>query len=203
MKLMSILSAMTLFVAFNASADSQYLDSARMSRCGGSVELRKADNGDLAIKFEGLNTDRCWKLRFYDYTSGRTIKTYDIKGTSYTLSQDQRQHLSSDCKVGFSVSGQTQDDFTITLGWWSCATGGGQTGGGSSAYSYQWSNSGNCKVLVNGVYANRNASDSFCQGAQGKEVVSYEYSAKRNCKLMINGQYANKNVDNYFCDARP
>ena len=202
MKLMTILGLAAFLFSFQASADSQYLDSARMYSCGGAVELRKASNGDLAIKFEDLNTNRCWKLRFYDYSSGRTIQTYDIRGTSYTLSRDQRAHLSSDCKVGFTVSGYTQENFTITLGWWGCM-GGQQPGGGSSSrYSFQYSNAGNCKLLINGVYSNRNVDTEFCSGAHGKDIVSYAYSNKHNCKRMINGQYSGQNVSDYYCNAR-
>ena len=206
MKLMTILSAMTLFVAINASADSQYLDSKALYTCGGSVELRKAANGDLAIKIENLRSSACSVLKFYDVTSGRTIKAYDLNGTSYTLSKAQEASLSSDCRLGFTIGNgfQAYENFNIIMSWWSCYAGGGSTGSGSSSrYSYQWSNNGNCKVLVNGVYANRNASDSFCSGIQGKQVASYEFSNKGNCKLMIDGQYSNQNVSDYFCSARP
>ena len=49
----TLLLSLLSLVAFNAMADSSYLDSKRLSQCGGSVQLRQAVNGDLALNFTG------------------------------------------------------------------------------------------------------------------------------------------------------
>ncbi len=204
--LTKVAAAAVLLTTVNVFAGSRFLDRDPLRTCGGHVELSEAANGDLALKFENLNTNNCDTLRFYDVTSGRTLQTYDIRGTSYTLSKSQRSALSSDCRVGFTVSGyRGNDDFNVTLGWWCEVFGGGQTGGhnGGSNQSFQLSGAGNCKLLINGVYANRNVSDVFCGPARNRsDVVSYEFSRNNNCKVMINGSYANQNVSDYFCTSR-
>lgn len=188
-----------LFASLNVFADSRFLDSKRMSDCGGRVELRQSENGDLALQFDGLNTRRCDTLRFYDVSSGRTLKTYEIQGTSYTLSQTHREALSDDCRVGFTVSGRyAKDDFNVVLNW--CAN--RRVEHRASRQSYQLSNSGNCKLMENGEYSGRNVADGFCTGARGNDVVTYELSNKGNCKRMINGNYTGQNVSPYFCTVR-
>lgn len=199
----SVFGLLVLLVSMNSFADSRYLDSRYMSDCGGTVELRESDNGDLALKFTGLDTWKCDRLRFYDVTSGRTLTTYDINGTSYTLSKSHRSSLSDDCRVGFTVSGSyRRDDFNVVLNWCSSSRGGGNNGGRYNVYSYQLSRAGNCKLLVGGTYSGRNVSDVYCTGASGDDVISYEVSNAGNCKRMINGRYSGQNVSDFLC-SRP
>lgn len=189
-----------------AFAGSKYLDDADLGQCtyqrDGRVELREAANGDLSIKFVGLNTNRCGTLRFYDAYSDRTIKTYQIKGSSYTLSKQQAGELNKDCKVGFEVytRGRGYQAYTISLGW--CSKYSKPKQKRNNGWSYQWSNKRNCKLMKNGSYQNKNVADKYCSPASGKQTVSYEWSKKNNCKVMINGRYANRNVSDSYCKAR-
>ncbi|MCO5144485.1 MAG: hypothetical protein M9962_15510 [Oligoflexia bacterium] len=200
MKPFSLLALVALLsTSLNAFAGSQLLDTEKFRNCGnGEIELRKADNGDLAINIK--DNDYCTNLRFYDRSSGRTIKTYDIKGSSYTLSKDQRAALSSDCQVGIDLSGRYgADRYYITLGWW-CEASHARPSKPASNKSYQLSNNSNCKLMVSGQFSGQLVDDSFCQGARSKnDIISYEVSNKGNCKLMINGNYSNQNVADHFC----
>lgn len=199
-----LLGAAALLVSFSASADSQINDVERMYRCGGVVILSEAANGDLALKFEGRGS-QCNQLRFYDVTSGRTLKSYVIQGSSYTLSKTMRDSLSSDCRVGFQVYGPyTSDTFTVNLlNRWNCGWQRPQPQPQpSTGIGFQLSNAGNCKLMRYGQYQNRNVEISFCQTARGNDIISYEYSNANNCKLMRNGQFSNQLVSQRFCSAR-
>jgi len=166
-----------------------------LRECGGYITLNESANGDLAILLKEFGS-RCDRLVVTDHSSGKEIKRYDpIKGTSYTLSNKMLDSLSGDCRVNFSVSGHTaKDGFFVYLTRPSC-----RKVLAKSPNSYQLSNNGNCKLLINSVYSQKNVDVIYCQGATGKDVVSYEWSNNNNCKLMINGNYANKNVGDRFC----
>lgn len=197
---MLLLSLLSL-VAVNAFADSQLLDTARLYQCGGHVELNRAGNGDLALKFENVNKNYCTGLRFVDVTSGRVIKSYAFQGTSYTLSQSQRDSLSDDCRVQvqlLNAYGSVTDRVDVTLGWWCSVS---KPVKKSNPYSYDVSGGGNCKLNVNGSYV-RNVDDAFCAPLNGqkKTFVSYEYSNTDKCKIMIDGRFVGHTHDSY-CDA--
>lgn len=160
----ALLFALISMVAVSALADSQFLDRERLNQCGGSVELRRAGNGDLALKFEGrIDRNFCDRLRFVDVSSGRVIRSYNFEGSSYTLSQSMRSSLSSDCSVEFqmlSPRGRVVERKQVTLGWWCAAApvirhnpGAGRGGGYTT---YEWSQNNNCKIMVNGRYTGNN-----------------------------------------------
>lgn len=202
-----ILSLLVAVAGLNtALAGSKFVDDARLGSCSrssGTIELREADNGSLSIQLRGLDSNRCNKLRFYDYYSKRTIKSYSIKGTNYTLSKAQAGELQKDCKLGIEVEGpRGYEAYSINLWWCSPAKSYRPAPSRGGDYSFQWSNNRNCKLMINGEYSNRNVSDRWCQAASGKDVVSYEWSRKGNCKVMINGQYANRNVSDSYCEAK-
>lgn len=186
--------AVLMLTSSAAFANSDRLDVKPLRDCGGSVELREADNGDLAIKLVNLDTSRCDRLVFTDVSSRREIKAYDIRGTSYTLSKSMIESLSDDCRVNFRISGRYRSDsFDIVTRCRRAANPSGER-------SYQLSNAGNCKLMINGQYSNQNVAAVFCQGAQStRDIINYEVSNRGNCKLMINGQYSNRNVDDAFC----
>ncbi len=205
MKLMFALSSV-LSLFFSVQAFARPIDSETMYSCGGRIELNLAGNGDLSIQLENMTMWRCNSLRFSDYTSGRVLKSYDVltSTSSFTLSRQQRDSLSSDCRLSVEVWGWFgAERFTIEVPeWCSSSTGKPSTGKPSTGYSYQWSASHNCKVMKFGVYTNENTRDIYCQGATTRnDVVTYEFSNKGNCKLMVNGQYTNFNVEDYFCTA--
>jgi len=203
MKKKKLMGFVVLFASLNAFADSIYLDREPMRDCGGTVTLRESDNGDLALKFEGLRTDRCNNLRFYDVSSGATLKVYSIQGTSYTLSKEQRESLNSDCRLGFTVSGSFRTDkFHVVLNRCRVQRPQPLPLPSRNNQSFQLSNKGNCKLLINGTFSNRIVDDKYCTGARGDDVVSYEFSNNNNCKRMINGQYSNVNVADSYCTAR-
>lgn len=195
----ALLTVITL-LASSVFAESQYLDKLNLYKCGGKVELRKVDNGDLALQFEGqINRYQCSDLRFVDASSGKVIKSYDFKGSNYTLSENQRDSLSTDCKVKVELYNNysVQETFEVTLGWLCVVNKIFKT----NPYSYDVSEKGNCKLNVYGKYS-KLVNDAFCAPIKGDKdaVVKYEYSQKGNCKVMVNGQYANKNVDEYYCE---
>lgn len=198
-----LLGVVALFASVQSFADSRIGDIDRMYQCGGVVILSSAANGDLALKFEGRG-NQCNHLRFFDVTSGRTLKSYQIQGSSYTLSKSMRDSLSSDCRVGFTVSGPyARDTFNVVLPWCSSYPQPRPRPQPAHGYSYQLSNAGNCKLMKYGQYANLNVEDAFCAGARSKnDVISYEFSNAGNCKRMINGSYSNVNVAQRFCTDR-
>ncbi|MBL7545968.1 MAG: hypothetical protein JNL11_19270 [Bdellovibrionaceae bacterium] len=207
--LVSLLAGM----AVPALADSQFLDRERLNTCGGSVELRRADNGDLALQLERIDKSYCPTLRFVDASSGRVIKSYRIEGSSYTLSQSQRAALSSDCSVEFQLltrNGRVVERKAIVLGWWCSAQRPTQPdpisrpGKRNNPYSYDISANENCKLNINGRYAQENVSKRFCEPLNGRRhsVVSYEWSSSERCKVMIDGRYTNRNVSDYYCEVR-
>ncbi|OYZ12820.1 MAG: hypothetical protein B7Y39_18740 [Bdellovibrio sp. 28-41-41] len=163
---MLLLSLLSL-IAFNAMADSDYLDSKRLSQCGGRVQLRQAANGDLALKFSGnVNRDYCSKIRFVDVSSGRVIKGYEFEGTSYTLSNKMEKELGKDCAVEFQLttrSGYVVESKQVVLKWWACWASHSQPSYPtypSGRKTYEWSNKGNCKIMINGVYSGNNTPKS-------------------------------------------
>lgn len=209
---MLLISLLSLFAA-NAFAASYYEDSARLDSCGGRVELRQAGNGDLALKFVGVNQRYCTGLRFVDVSNNRTIKSYDFQGTSYTLSKKMEKELSKDCAVKYQITnynGRVVESGRVALTWWSCYIspkpnygGGGYSSGGYR--TYEWSNNGNCKIMINGVYSGNNTPQSqeyLCGQRPRRDVVTYEWSNKGNCKIMINGVYSGNNTprsQEYLC----
>ncbi len=208
MLLISLLS----LAAVNVFGASRYLDSERLYQCGGSVELREAGNGDLALKFEGgIDKSYCSGLRFVDVTSGRVIKSYPFQGSSYTLSKRMESELGRDCAVEFQLTngrGRVIERKQIVLGWWSCLVSRPSQPSYPSYPSYgrttyEWSNNNNCKIMVDGVYTGRNTPEHqeyLCGARPGR--VTYEWSNKGNCKIMINGQYSGQNTpkhEEYKC----
>lgn len=200
--LISLLSLMAL----NAFAESALLDSANLHGCGGRVELRYAANGDLALKFvdnsySRFNANYCNGLQFIDASSGRVIKEYDVKGTSYTLSQKMRDSLSSDCRLtaNFNNGYRVTQGITVTLNW--CAP--VQPSYPRNPYSYELSKQGNCKLMINGVYSNVNVTDGSCNILRGDKSLSvrYEYSRAGHCKIMINNVFIQELgfADKYYC----
>ncbi len=201
MKIMfALLSAVSLFISSESFAGSRVVSSQPMYLCGGHIELMLADNGDFAVKLENMSLWRCNTLRFTDASSGRILETYTVptSTSSFTLSREQRDSLSADCRVNVAVWGLLgSESFAIELD--SCR--GPKTP--VTGYSYQWSANHNCKIMKFGVYTNENAPDMYCQGAVTRnDVVTYEFSNKGNCKLMVNSQYTNRNVADYFCTVR-
>jgi len=173
--LKTMIGALILAASFSASADSMYLDSERMYSCGGSIQLREAYNGDLALVLRG---NQCSHLRFYDVTSGRTIKEYYVQGTSFTLSNSMLRSLSSDCRLGLTLSGGGRERFEVVSGW--------------------------CRrnlftaPVPRYDYDRHNRSDRYDRYDRGPRVT-YEWSSKGNCKKMINGQFSGDLVPKSFC----
>jgi hypothetical protein len=197
------LSLVTLMSA-SAFGESQLLDAAALRGCGGKVELREAANGDLALKFmdngySKFSEAKCPNLRFVDASSNRTIKEYDVRGSSYTLSNKMRDSLSSDCtlKVQFDNGAYTTQYITVKLTRCSAQ----QPSYPKNPYSYELSGRGNCKLMVNSAYANKNVEDVYCQPARGDKNTSvrYEYSRSGNCKIMLNDRFSEALADGYFC----
>ncbi len=171
-----------------------------LNNCQGKITLNQADNNALSIQLEGVNTSRCSQLTVSDSSSKRVIKSYDIKGTSYTLSKEMLKDLSQDCQVDFRIHsqyGSSADRFIVYIPW--CRPSSQSSNSGSGLKSYQLSNNGNCKLMLNGNYSGSNVDSSYCSGARGNDVVSYEWSNKNNCKRMINGDYSNQNVSDKYC----
>lgn len=190
----------------------EYLGDASLGDCttsrSGRIEAQRADNGDINILLKDLNTSLCNKITFFDVSSKKAIDSHTVRGSSYTLSKRHLESLTGDCQIGIQLSGpyDTFETYTYNMSRWECQKANPPISKPpkKSAFSYQLSNKGNCKILKNGVYTEENISDkSFCDGASSKkDVVSYEYSNNNNCKRMINGQYSNKNVADRYCDAR-
>lgn len=187
-------------------------DPVYLNDCRGLVTLNKAFNGDLSIQLRGLDTDRCDTLRVTDASSGRVIREYTIQGTSYTLSQDMLFSLSDDCRLNFSVSGGfwRSDSFTVYIPWCSSRS---YPRYPSPSYprtgyvTYEWSNNGNCKKMIDGVFSGELVSDYYCPGRRprhdngrgGYGRVTYEWSNKHNCKKMVDGVFSGDLVPDYYC----
>lgn len=174
----------------------------RLYNCGGQITLNQADNGDLAVKLEDVNTNTCSRLVVTDHTSGRIIREYDIRGSSYTLSNSMLSDLSDDCQVDFQVShpsGYRSDRFIVY--YTRCVPHASRPNQQAprGTVGYQLSRNHNCKLMINGAYSGRNVDNTFCEGAHGDDIVSYEFSRNGNCKRMINGDYSNVNVNRTFC----
>jgi hypothetical protein len=200
------LSLVSLF-AVNAFAESALLDADALRSCGGRVELRYAENGDLALKFTGaFNKYKCPNLRFLDASSGRVLKEYDVNGTSYTLSQKMRDSLSADCrlKAQFDNGYYTTQFIVVKLNW--CVPVNAQPSYPKSPYSYELSGSNNCKLMKYGQYTNQNVEDFYCAilGGKKKTQVAYEFSNSGNCKIMINGVFQQHLgfADKFYCKAQ-
>lgn len=193
-------------LSVGAFADSYYQDSARLDSCGGRVELRQAGNGDLALKFVGVNQRYCTNLRFVDVSNRKTIKSYPFEGTSYTLNKKMEKELGKDCAVEYQLSnynGRVVDSGRVVLKWWACYRSPVVVAPVPlpapkvSPYSYAISGNGNCKVMKYGSYTNVNTSKDFCAPISGYAKgtsVSYAWSQNDNCKIMINGRYSNENT---------
>lgn len=181
-KLLLVVAAGLSLMTLNASASSDYLDSAYLSDCRGSIELRKSANGDLNLIVE---PGYCSQMKVYDYSSRQVIKSYSISSNkaSYTLSKEQLAHLGQDCKLGIRVTS------------------------GSSYYSY----TDDVNVVLNGLCQyqklNRQVRDAMdlinmlSGGGYRSSAprVTYEWSNKHNCKKMIDGKYSGENVADYYC----
>ncbi len=207
---MVLLSLLSL-LAVNAFAESQLLSQPDLIGCGGKVELRLAENGDLALKFASsqsnyngsqFDTNRCTFLRFVDHSSRSLIKEYAIKGTSYTLSTKMRESLGEDCKLDVLLDNGAVTTQTILVYIPGCRP--AAKVWPKSPYSYQLSGNGNCKLMKDGVFTENLAKDEYCAvlGGQKKVDVKYEYSNSGNCKIMINGVFQQQLpfVDASFCE---
>ena len=203
MVLLSLLS----FLAVNAFAESQLLSQPDLIGCGGKVELRLAENGDLALKFASsqsnyngsqFDTNRCTFLRFVDHSSRSLIKEYAIKGTSYTLSTKMRESLGEDCKLDVLLDNGAVTTQTILVYIPGCRP---QKSYQANPYSYELSKSGNCKLMVSGAYSNKNVEDAYCAPLAGRKDLSvrYEYSNSGLCKTMINDQFLGSHADGFYC----
>lgn len=203
---MLLLSIVTM-LSVSALAENRYIDSADLHGCGGRVVLGEAPNGDLSLKFENrpysaFNPSYCNGLQFVDVSSGRVIKEYQVKGTSYTLSKSMMSSLSSDCRVAayFNNGYNVTQRITVSLNWCRPVS---QPSHTRNPYSFQLSGSDNCKLMINGQYSNRNVSDDFCGPLTSRrDVVTYEWSKNDNCKIMINGNYTNQNTADKYCRAQ-
>lgn len=199
-----------LFVSTSAFAYTIQLDRAvSLNDCGGYVTLNESSNGDLSIQFRGLDTYRCDTLRVTDASSGRLIRQYDIQGSSYTLSREMLYSLSDDCRLNFTVRGSywTSDSFTVYIPW--CSRSSRIPEYPRTGYiSYEWSNNGNCKKMVNGEFSGELVADYHCSslprrdrdnGNRRRGYVTYEWSNKHNCKKMIDGEFSGEIVADYLC----
>lgn len=154
-----------------------------------------------------------------DASSGRIIRSYYIQGTSYTLSREMLRSLSSDCRLNFNIGGGfwSNDGFSVYIPWCVPSYNGGYHGGYDpypynprpyGRVTYEWSNAGNCKRMIDGVYSGQNVDDSYCGGrynggyGSGRDRITYEWSNAGNCKKMINGQYSGQNVSDSYCGGR-
>jgi hypothetical protein len=213
-----VLGVLALLVSTTALSYSSFLDREPLAGCRPSysyqpttVDLRAA-NGTLNLVFRNLDVNKCGTLRVFDASSGRTIRTYDVRSAgsnpSYTISREQMGHLSSDCSLGFTLSGGYYPETRyVTLGWcapvYSYPT--YPTYPSYDRVTYEWSREGNCKKMINGQYSGQNVSDSYCGYRQPsypsypRSNVTYEWSNKGHCKKMINGQYSGENVAEYNC----
>ncbi len=194
---MVLLSLLSL-LAVNAFAESRLLSQPDLTGCGGKVELRLADNGDLALKFASsqsnyngsqFDKNRCTYLRFVDHSSRSLIKEYAIKGTSYTLSSKMRESLGEDCQLDVLLDNGAVTTQTIKVYIPGCRP--VAKVWPKSPYSYELSGKNNCKLMENGVFTNNLAKDDYCAILSGKKNVSvkYEYSNSGNCKIMFNGVF--------------
>lgn len=156
-----------------AFAGAQAIDHDRLQNCRGYVELQQGSNG-LSLKFDGNIARACSTFTFYDYSSGRMIKSYSpddgLSGKTYTLSQDQLESLSEDCKLRWRITnpyGGVEESFIITVG--ECRKKKPQTTyrPSSSGYYCELSNKGNYKLMRKGEYQNKNISASECYGLGG------------------------------------
>ncbi len=202
MKLLNVLvGILALVVTYTASADSAQLGRALdMYPCDARVTLNEAGNGDLSVQFSNI-PENCTNLTV-SKTNGEVVKTYKVKGQSYTLSKKMLEALSSDCRVNLetaSNSGRTSFSWYVYIPWCTPAS-----SGPSGQVEFQLSNSGNCKLMVNGNYSNTNVDGAFCSYVSGKDMVTYEFSNRGNCKVMLNGSYSNQNTDSrdtWLCEA--
>lgn len=184
-----------------------------LNDCGGYITLNQSYNGDLSVQLSGVNTARCYNLKVSDASSGRTIKSYRIEGTSYTLSKSMLSALGQDCRVNFDIGGGywSNDRFSVVVPFCSPTPSYPTpypTPYPSGRITYEWSNAGNCKKMVDGVYSGQNVSDYYCRNIPGggngghHGRITYEWSNAGNCKKMIDGVYSGQNVSKFYCYAR-
>ncbi|MBX9766579.1 MAG: hypothetical protein K2X47_04850 [Bdellovibrionales bacterium] len=186
-------------VSAGAVADSVVLDRENLYNCGGTIDLRQAYNGDLSLKINNLDTWACQTLRVYDYSSGRTLNSYNInsRDASYTLSKAQLSSLSSDCALGLEISGSRRSDRKrVTLP--NCRRGPSYPPYGR--ITYEWSNKHNCKKMIDGQFSGELVPDYFCYARPNPiPRVTYEWSNAGNCKKMINGVFSGELVSKLYC----
>lgn len=211
----SLLVSLITMVAVSAFAESKFLDRADLTGCGGDVELRLAENGDVALKFGPSQTNRygrdfrpasCPNLRFVDASSGKLIKEYPVKGTSYTLSKKMTESLETDCrlKVKFDNGAVTTQHILVYIP--GCRPVQQAKVYPKNPYSYSISGNGNCKIYKNNVYTNQNTKpgDGSCTALSGQKnvFVRYEYSGAGHCKVMINNVFQQQMpfANKYYCD---
>jgi hypothetical protein len=196
----SLVGAVVLFASIHASAiTAEIARPVYLRNCGFSahVELREAQNGAYSLQLVDLNPS-CYNLRFFDVSSGRTLKSYPINGTNYTLSKADRESLSEDCALGVSIAGSGVE---ITYYIQNCRpVRPAMVASGDMGITYELSGNNNCKLMVRGVYKQPNVSVSFCAGARKGDVTTFGYTVFGNCKRMINGLTI-ENVSDYFCSA--
>lgn len=185
-------------ISASALANSTVLDRESLSNCGGTLDLRQSYNGDLSLKINNLDTWACQTLRIYDFSSGRTLNTYNIPGrdASFTLSKAQISSLSSDCSLGLEISGSRRSDRKrVTLS--GCRPGPSYPSG---RITYEWSRKQNCKKMVDGVFSGELVPDYFCYARPNPVPrVTYEWSNNGNCKKMVNGIFSGELVSKLYC----
>jgi len=169
-KAMLVAVAALSLLTMNAKAESVLLDSAKLNECGGWAELKESLNGDLSV---AITNTACSSLKFFDYSSKRVIKSYSLlNGQTFTLSKDQRESLSDDCRLGIQVSGRVydaifggytlaQDQLTIEVPSCLKAKKKKSTRTAKYGYYYEWSNKGNCKLMHNGEFI-KLVSEYYC-----------------------------------------
>jgi hypothetical protein len=196
----------TAAISTAAVADSVFLDREPLYGCGGTIDLRQAYNGDLSIKFNNLDLWACQTLKVYDSSSGRTLNSYTLSSpdASYTLSKNQLESLSDDCSLGLRISGSRRHDKKkVQLR--GCRPGPSYPSPRPPyGVTYEWSNVGNCKKMINGQYSGENVSSLFCllsprPTPRPAPRVSYEWSHKGNCKKMIDGVFTGEFASEYYC----
>lgn len=187
-----------------------------LNDCGGYVTLNESSNGDLSIQLHNVDTYRCYRFEVSDASSGRVIRSYNIQGTSYTLSREMLRSLSTDCRLNFEIGGRSwsNDSFFVYVPWCSRGPGGGywDPGFGYGRITYEWSNAGNCKKMIDGVFSGQLVDDSYCGGRGGRGGswdpgfgygrITYEWSNAGNCKKMIDGVFSGQLVDDSYCGGR-
>jgi hypothetical protein len=90
-------------LSISAFATSTFLDDAKLSKCGGEIQLRRADNEKLSLKF--TDNKNCNKFQVTNASGSETFKTYKLeKGSStFTLSNEMDESYEANDKLKFVI----------------------------------------------------------------------------------------------------